>query len=80
MAKCSYFFARGKWDDRGELEYTPAGTPDNEGVVVDAFGFYKGGSNYNSGVVPALCYIEENGSNIFLKYAGNDTIIKIVKE
>ena len=79
MPKYSYFFAQGEWEKRTSLVYTPAGQPDKSGVSVDAFGNHIDSSAANNGIIPPLAFIEELDNAIYVKYAGNNVVIKVVK-
>ena len=79
MPKFSYYFAQGEWERRTTLTYTPAGQPDASGVQVDAYGNHLESAAANSGVMPALAFIEELDNTIYIKYVGNNVVIKVVK-
>lgn len=79
MPTYNYYFAQGEWENRTKLNYTPAGSPDASGVKVDAYGNHLGESAANSGIVPPLAHIEESDNVIFIKYTGNNVVIKVTK-
>lgn len=76
----NYYFAVGNWEDRTTLNYTKAGEQTPDGIKVDAYGNHVGSYNSFVGITPPVVHVEELASEMYIKYAGNNVVIKIIKE
>ena len=75
----NYYFAQGSWENRASLNYTQAGEADASGVRVDAYGHHLNSSAARCEITPPCVHVEELDNAMYIKYAGNNVVIKIEK-
>ena len=79
MAKYTYFWAVGSWDNRASLTYKPTSSANAKGERVDNYGRLSGAADFEAAYGVPLAHIEENDNVIYMEYAGTGTILKIEK-